>query len=242
MFGLNLIRPIVERLARGRIIWRRLKNGRAIALSPDSQLKYLGWSIDPDLDALARTHVSEGASVWDIGANCGTFAFSCDQAAKRVAIEPDPFLCGLIAMSAERNGLGVTCYQAAVGDRSGTARLAIAKRGRASNHLAEIAGSTQTGGNREFLDVRLMTLDELLDVEGRPDFIKIDVEGAEVLVLQGASRLLIAKPTIYVEVFGDNADACRAILADAGYDIIEGANWLATPRAVSALANPERLG
>ena len=222
-------------------MWRRLNNGRAIALSPDSQLKYLGWSIDPDLDALARAHVGDGTVVWDIGANCGTFAFSCDGAAKRVAIEPDPFLCSLIAKSAERNGLAVSCYQAAVGNRSGTARLSIARRGRASNHLAEVEGSTQTGGDRAFLNVRLMTLDELLDVEGRPDFVKIDVEGAEVLVLHGATRLLASKPIIYIEVFADHAKECRAILTNAGYDIVEGENWLATPRAVSALANPDGL-
>ena len=227
---MNLIRPIVERLARGRIVWRRLKNGRPVALSPDSRLQYLGWSIDPDLDELARTHVRDGANVWDVGANCGTFIFSCDHAAKRVAVEPDPFLCGLIGQSAERNGLAVTCYQAAVGGRSGTARLVIAKRGRSSNHLADVEGSTQADGDRAFLDVRLMTLDELLDAEGRPDFVKIDVEGAELILLRSASRLLATRPTLFIEVFGANAPECRALLTAAGYELREGDNWLATPR------------
>ena len=227
----NLPRQLLERAVRGRTVWRRLSNGIEVALSPDSQLKYLGFTIDPDLDNLARQHVREGSVVWDIGANCGTFIFSCHHAANRIAVEPDPFLAGLIKRSSERNGLPVRCYQAAVGERSGQADLVIAKRGRAANHLIAVKGSTQTGGDRDTVTVPMMTLDDLLDKEGRPDFVKIDVEGAELLVLGGATRLLEQQPTIYIEVFREQADACRAILAHANYTIEEGTNWLATPRA-----------
>jgi len=226
---MNFFRTLIERLARGRSVWRTLENGRAIAVSPDSQLKYLGSGIDPDLARLARDQVRPGATVWDIGANCGSFIFSCDHAAKRIAVEPDPFLAGLIERSSGRNGLDVTLYQRAIGAVSGEAELLIARRGRASNHLSIVQGSTQTGGTRAAVRVGMITLDDILAEQGPPEFIKVDVEGAELLALQGASKLLAHRPIIYIEVYAQQADACRALLLAAGYRIEEGTNWLATP-------------
>ena len=46
-----------------------------------------------------------------------------------------------------------------------------------------------------------VTGDFLLDHWPAPDFVKMDVEGAELLALQGAGRLLEeVRPTFYIEV------------------------------------------
>ena len=226
---MSFLRTLIERFARNRIVWRKLENGLAIAVSPDSQLKYLGTEIDPDLARLARDQVRPGAVVWDVGANCGSFIFSCDHAATRIAVEPDPFLARLIERSSGRNGLAVTVVQRAVGAEAGEAELVIARRGRASNHLAMVRGSTQTGGARGTVRVTMTSLDALMADYGPPDFIKIDVEGAELLALQGGAAVLRHRPLIYIEVYAQQADACRSLLLAAGYRIDEGTNWLATP-------------
>lgn len=56
-----------------------------------------------------------------------------------------------------------------------------------------------------------------------PDVIKIDVEGAELLVLRGASRTLTEyHPTLFVEIHGTQQHAeCCTFLAAKGYRLKE---------------------
>lgn len=227
-----MIRTLFERLVRGRTVWRRLPNGRKIAVSPDAQLKYLGWHFDEDLSILSRRMVSAGDVVWDIGANCGTFAFSCDLAAAVVAVEADPFLCELLERSDIRNGGVIQLIRAAISDGRGTAEFSIAARGRASNHLSAVGGSTQTGGERSKLTVETYSLDDLLGVAPPPDFVKIDIEGAELFALQGAKSLLQnVRPLIYIEIGAENERGCLDLLSEAKYSAerYSGSNWIARP-------------
>jgi FkbM family methyltransferase len=223
-----VFRRLIELLARGRIVWRTLPNGVRIAVSPDAQLKYLKPRFDEDLVRVADEHVEAGSVVWDIGTNCGTFAFSCKQASERMAVEPDPFLANLLRQSSEASGVPVKVVQAAVGSTAGKAVLTIARRGRATNHLASVEGSTQTGGERGRIMVDVVSLDSLL-THSTPDFVKIDIEGAEVLALEGASDLLSrVRPKMYLEVAPGNEGRCRELLK--GYTIEEdGPNWLVRP-------------
>lgn len=225
------MRALIERALRNRWLKRRLPNGVPILVSPDSQLKYLKGSFDQDLIELCAKRVSASSVVWDIGANCGVFCFSSVKAKKIVAVEADPFLAFLLQQSVGLNGIPVNVVPAAVWDQTGLAEFAIAKRGRASNFLVAAAGHSQAGGVRGQLMVPTITLDLLLDQFGPPTLIKIDVEGAEVHVLRGASRVLAHKPTIYIEISGHTLVECQAILQAAGY-IVEpqgGSNWLALP-------------
>ncbi|WP_439533110.1 FkbM family methyltransferase [Polymorphobacter sp.] len=226
-----MLRTLAERLARGRVLQRRLPNGTPLLVSPDSQLKYLKRRFDTDLTELARTMVLPGMAVWDVGANCGVFAFSCSHARQVVAVEADPFLANLLLRSVTLNGSDVDIVAAAVAESSGLATLAIATRGRASNHLLG-HGHSQTGGTRAHLTVPTLTLDTLLDRFGPPDLIKLDVEGLEAATLRGAPRLLKeARPRFYLEL-GPSVEAeCTALLTSARYRLTRAAemNWLAEP-------------
>lgn len=121
---------------------------------------------------------------------------------------------------------------AAISNKAGTAFFSIAKRGRAANHLASLTGSSQTGGSRKVEVVPTLTADSLLESLLPPDVVKIDVEGAEVLVLSGMERLLSEiRPRIYCEVSQENRDAVSRILASHRYRIAgnSGANILLKP-------------
>ena len=130
-----MIRHIAERLARNRWFRRTLPNGVPVYISPDSQLKYMKGQFDTDLVDLANRYIDETSIVWDVGANCGTFAFSAHRARAIYAIEADPFLAFLLQQSVAMNSLPVIVVPAAALDRAGLAEFAIAARGRASNHL-----------------------------------------------------------------------------------------------------------
>ncbi len=229
-----MLRTLAERLARNRVIKRRLPNGSPIYVSPDSQLKYLKGSFDRDLISLADKYSSKDAVIWDIGANCGVFSFAPTAAKQIVTVEADPFLVSVLQRTALLSALPITLVPAAVYSKTGMAEFAIAKRGRASNHLVVAGGNSQTGGERCRLSVPTITLDQLLDHFGPPTLVKIDVEGAEVGVFDGSERLLRdARPAIYFEANDKTYSQCERILANAGYTLEKGAemNWMATPIA-----------
>lgn len=208
--------------------------GHALFVSPDASLKL--WrrdlaSADPWLLALATELVRPGDTVWDVGANVGLFAFAAAFAAgpsgRVVAVEADDWLAGLVRRSARTAGpvyAPVEVLAAAVSDHPGVAELCIAARGRAGNHLRAVAGSTQTGGEREARKVVTVTLDGLLESFPPPRLLKIDVEGAETLCLRGAGRLLSeVRPVVVCEVAAENAAEIGERLCGHGYTLFDAA-------------------
>lgn len=223
---MSLLRKIIELTFRGKYFKRCLPasfNRVQLYVSPDAQLKYLkpGESgFDKILLDLAELFVTKDINsyvVWDIGANVGIFSFACaGRGASVIAVEPDPFLFKLLNKSIKipsNSNLDVQVLQTAVSDRIGYETLNIAKRGRASNCLESAGGRTQMGGVREKIRVPLTTLDEMLKKVEAPNFIKIDVEGAEVNVLEGAKTLLMKyRPTLFIEADVNTRPAVTEIL------------------------------
>lgn len=229
---MSLFRTLSERVMRNRRVKRRLANGVSIYLSPDSQLKYLKRQFDTDLVEIVDRFVNERSVVWDIGANCGVLAFLSARARQIVALEADPFLAHLIQESVGLSGVPVNVVPAAAFSRRSLASFSIACRGRASNFLSEVGGNASSGGERARITVPTIPLDDLLTSFDAPTFIKIDVEGAELQVLEGAGKLLReVRPVLYYEATDQTADECGRLLGDLGYRISRGAelNWLAEP-------------
>lgn len=209
-----MIRRIVERLSRNTALRRRLPSrfgSRPLYLSGDSALSYLRprWSTTcDDLLVAATKYARDANSVWDIGANCGVFAFAASHVAAAsvsvLAVEADPFLAGLLQKSAQlpaNHDLDLHVLCAAVSDRQDVARFRISSRGRSSNSLESSGHRTQAAGTRYIQHVLTTTLDHLLAHFPKPDVVKVDVEGAEGLVLDGATALLTTvRPRLYIEV------------------------------------------
>lgn len=216
------LRSWAEHLSRGVVLRRRLPRsfGRLpIYVSPESGLRY--WrldlaKVDPLLLRMAGELVRPGSVVWDIGANVGLFSFAAAALAGPtgfvLALEPDIWLAHLLSRSADgiQTGsaapLSVLC--ASAHEKGGIGRLSIAVRARAANHLLESEGSTQSGGQRLVQSTITLSADSLLDHFPAPSVVKIDVEGAEVKVLNGAHKILeTARPVIWCEVDPKNAIA-----------------------------------
>jgi FkbM family methyltransferase len=123
-----------------------------------------------------------------------------------VVFEPDLTLAYLLRRTADTNpDLDVSIFPFAVSNKDGVAQFNIAERARATNFLAEAHGSTQTGGVRRTLTVPTIRLDTVLNWFAAPDFVKIDVEGAEHLVLAGMEQVLsVTRPIILCEVSIEN--------------------------------------
>jgi FkbM family methyltransferase len=215
-------------------------------VSPDAQLKYLKIGVeafDIELLRIAREHIREDSHVWDVGSNVGVFAFAAASIAKKgstLAIEADNWLAMLMrkSLSLKENAwLNIQILSTAISDNNGISTFLIAKRGRASNYLEVAGGRSETGGIRERVTVPTLTLDTLLEFLPPPNFLKIDVEGAETMVLKGARRLLSENhPTIYIEVGMEANDQVTDILKNNRYVLFDGSKPLQDQRPLSSCA------
>jgi FkbM family methyltransferase len=210
---MKLLRTIFERLSRGRIIKRKiLVKGIPVFLfvSPDSRLRYLSPGInafDTDLIKIAELLIAPESHVWDIGANVGTFTFAAASLVTTgtvLAIEADIWLATILRRSAQLNSnlsKNICILPVAVAETNSVAVFNIAERGRASNALATAVGRSLMGGIREQQYVPTLTLDTIANKFPAPNLIKIDVEGAELMVLQGAKHIITnIRPVFYIEI------------------------------------------
>lgn len=228
-----MLRSIVEFLSKGIVLKRKLPpefGSRTLYVSPEGGgLRY--WrtglnNIDPMLLQVVKTYIKPGYTVWDVGGNVGLFAFASavqSQGGQVAVFEPDIWLCHLLQKSAELNSdLNIDIFPLAVSNTDGLATFHIAKRSRSANFLAEAEGSSQTGGVRKSLRVPTIALDTFLEHYKKPDFIKIDVEGAEQLVFEGMEKTLATvRPVILCEVSGENRPFITATLKKNRYKIFD---------------------
>jgi FkbM family methyltransferase len=248
------LRSIAERCARNVRLRRRLPRafgGRPIWVSPDARLRFLrpgAAAFDLELLHIARRLISPGQVVIDVGANVGEFALAASHFAEAkgavLAIEPDPFLCALLHRTIaepDNAGMELDALCAGVADRDGFAGFQVASRGRAANALAG-HGLPAMGHVRSRFIAPVFTLDTIADRWRAPDLIKIDVEGAELRVLEGAGRTLRQhRPLILLEVTSNEEDV-RALLTHCDYKLFapsaEGAPVAITQCEFNTLAVP----
>ena len=228
MLAMGFARTALEQFSRNRSFMRRLPAafGRApIVVSPDASLSYWKPLLRSTLFDFALEFVKPGSVVWDVGANVGLLTIAAAQqsgaAGQIVAIEADMYLVGLLRRSAalqNETTAQIRVIPAAAYDSVGVASFHVARRGRTTNFLEGLHGSTQTGGVRETVNVVQITLDWLLMHMPKPDVLKIDVEGAESGVLRGGERLLAtARPVVLCEANADSRAEVSAILSRHGY-------------------------
>lgn len=163
-----------------------------------------------------RRHLRPGDLFVDVGSNIGIYSlFALDLGAEVVACEPDARNYARLLENLELNQYEAETHNVAVADRPGTLRLT---QGLDSlNHLV-FDGSG--------VEVRAMTLDDIVG-ERRVAGLKIDVEGAERLVLDGASRLLTSQRVGLIQLewasvrsrvtLGHGLDDVSSLLVEAGY-------------------------
>jgi len=149
-----------------------------------------------------REFVPAGSMVLDVGANVGFFTLRFARwvgDGEVIAIEPEEKNYRTLQAALDRDGLQqkVRALKAVATATAGTSHLEINPI-HPADHKLSVDG---TG-----VPVEAVTLDDLVDRKGslRPSLIKIDVQGAEMLVLQGAPDILKrSRPALFVELSED---------------------------------------
>lgn len=163
-------------------------------------------------------HLADPARVGlDVGANLGLYTYFLARSCRHVyAFEPNPNPLHTLRAVVDSN---VTVLPLALGDFSGEAELTVprGRRGWTSNGATLAAGYR---GPSMTLKVPARRIDDL-GIEN-VGIIKIDVEGYELGVLEGAARTLARdKPALMVENeiahVGNKFDQVFSFLAGAGY-------------------------
>jgi len=152
--------------------------------------------------------IDEDTVFIDVGAYQGLYTvYACKHAKKVLAVEPNPIALAYLKTNIALNNCHNTIVAPkAAGDRRGMVKLRIprpAKKG----HISTMASIVWSFKEALEIDVETDTLDNIVDEAGLDtiDIVKIDVEGAEGLVVKGAERTLRKARAILVEIWPKNA-------------------------------------
>lgn len=173
--------------ARGRILHKRT----VVPLGDRSKLwAELHWTASsraaysnpPDLEMLVWKQCLGPDDLFvDIGANVGIYSIlGAERGARVIAVEPDPDTAQRLRANAELNGYSIEVMECAVAEQRGTELFTVGLD--CLNHFVD-PGSAATR------EVPVRTLDDIVG-DRRVRGVKIDVEGAELRVLEGARRAL----------------------------------------------------
>lgn len=162
---------------------------------------------------LAR-NVRAGMHAMDVGAHAGYHTLALAQlvgpAGSVVAVEPNPESASLLSANVALNGFGriVAVHEIALGHLdAGTGLLRVPAGEPKNAHLTQDLGVPG-------LPVTMRSLDALLGAAGRIDFLKIDAEGSEAMILEGAMRTLRReRPSIVLEYNARRYPDPTAVLA-----------------------------
>jgi len=182
----------------------------------------LGWM---------QGNLADGDLAIDIGANCGQCAIvmaqCCGASGRVIAFEPNPYAQDVLSRNFDLNPSvkRATIEAFACSDTAG-GEVALYHNGNAANSaLVPLSGGSRTAAEPESFRVRVTTLDCYLAERRLPEprFVKIDTEGAEIRVLQGAQKVLAGKATILCELhpyawpqFGNSLQELKVLAARYG--------------------------
>jgi FkbM family methyltransferase len=154
--------------------------------------------------------------IWDLGANIGLTVRQMSvqfPAARIVAVELDEDNLALARRNVADVADRVELLHGAVWPDAGTLSYGVAD-GEGQDAFRVADGGTASAP--------AITLDELLDRFGPPDFVKMDIEGAEEEVLARHTGWSAAVPRIAVEYHHPFTDAaCERALRDLGFDDVQ---------------------
>lgn len=188
-------RWVGRHLCAGQRVFMRTRHGARLAVGPSNLDVYTyiisqGHSWDEHVVDACASALRDDGVFYDIGASVGyismEMALQLNGRGAVIAFEPQPELAAMIATSARLNDFNqVRVFDVMLGDQVGDSCLHIGSHSIHASAIAREAGSRK-------LACTVTTLDSLVQSGAipPPSVIKIDVEGAEIAALTGASQTI----------------------------------------------------
>ena len=202
-----------------------LLQGFKMSLDLQQEKDYWLGTYEVELQNAIRDFVKPGLIAYDVGANVGyitlMLARQVNETGRVFAFEPLPQNITRLRRNIDLNQLSerVSVYPFAVVDRSRPIEFLAGP----SDDMGKVAGSAgrQNVAYSPCLSVTGISLDDFVFQQGNqaPDVIKMDIEGGEILALDGMRRLFTEKqPLIFLELHGEEcARFAWDIFQQAGY-------------------------
>lgn len=196
--------------------------------------------------AVAKAVAGRGGSIIEIGANTGTetvgFADVVGRGGHVVAIEPGPDNLWALKNNVELNGFAhVDVRPWAVGNRGGYVHFSPGPDGNSGmGHIESTKGVEDDAD-----EVEMVTLDSVQSTVLGAALVVIDVEGAELEVLEGAHGYIMEyRPVLYIEAcgetlarFGSTLSDLDASLGRLGLKVYEVNRWGIAPVDIRAITD-----
>lgn len=158
---------------------------------------FIEWEIffkgyyDPEMVSLIKKYLPCGGTFVDVGANIGAFTLIASKIAKKViAIEPVPECCARLQENIKLNNFNnIIIMTCAASNKTGVMPLycpSDCNKGQASLHLECLPDKNII--NKIMVNTYL--LDDLLENETSVDFIKIDAQGHDKKIIEGAKKII----------------------------------------------------
>ncbi len=196
--------------------------GRIESYSNDQitqQIKTYGNHTRPEF-AFALGAIDYNMNVFDLGAHIGTFSMAVLQKIQRnqrlVSVEGSLTTYSILKRNCAKRGLAkVDLVNGFVGESAGFA-YSESKENTGSSRLVRALKGQKT--------IDFMSIDQLVAKYFVPDYIKIDIEGAEFDAFKNCKALRQHKPIIYMEMssaqlaeFGHSISMMNELMKDIGY-------------------------
>lgn len=174
---------------------------------------------------------------WDIGANIGLYSIyaSKNKKCKVFAFEPSVFNLEILAKNISLNKLSdkITIMPFPLNDKMGEGVLNMSsdEYGGAMSSFDKTYGSD----GKEFdvifsYSMFSFSLDDMVEklYLNYPDYIKIDVDGIEHIILTGGTKILSNVKGLLIELpnlWEDQKLSCEKILRDSGLELVRDSEW-----------------
>jgi FkbM family methyltransferase len=233
--GRGLMARLTKQIVRQPLpIWVRIEPGVVLRLSATDMISRMimetgEW--EPATWAAMREDLHPGATFVDVGAHIGICALRAKAIVgpngRVVAVEPHPDMQRALRENIKASGADVIVAPFACADNEMTLALYTGSQSNSGSSSLSKANACTWGAMGAVHQVLAKTLDSILQQAGidRVDVLKIDVEGAELAVLQGARGTLARnRPVLMLELdeillreMGASIEAVHKLLEPYGY-------------------------
>ena len=186
----EVLRFVLSKVFKRRIIRTKIFNFQLLLDMEDRGISRTLWLFgERELDHkwIIEKTLAPGAKVLDIGANIGYYVLIesklIGDVGQIVAVEPSPSNLNMFNQNVQLNGLKqVTIVEGAVSNVAGVEKFWLAEESNLNTFRKDIL--EQRGSLRQGIDVNVFTVQDLVQKYGSFDYLRMDVEGHEVQVLQ----------------------------------------------------------
>jgi FkbM family methyltransferase len=175
------------------------------------------------------SNLREGATAIDVGANIGFFTLLMARAVgengKVLAVEPGPMSYALLNKNLQINRYkNVSLYNIAISNEARTTEFFLCRTGESDNRLFATPSEA-----RDVVSIDVNTIDSIAE-NMKVDLVKIDIQGSELLALQGMKKVIKNNPHIKILMeyspdclidCGSKPEDLFRTITELGFDIYE---------------------